>query len=63
MPPTPENGKETYFNSDPAMSEADLRVLSGAVAFGGTETLGAGAFRGVSRSASEIAGLEREEDS
>ena len=44
------------------MSEADLHVLSGALAFGGTETLGAGAFRGISRSASEVAGLEREEE-
>ena len=51
-----------YFSSDPAMSEADLRVLSGALAFGGTETLGAGAFRGISRSALEVAGLEREEE-
>ena len=32
-----------YFSSDPAMSIADLHVLSGALAFGGTETLGAGA--------------------
>ena len=44
------------------MSEADLHVLSGALAFGGTETLGAGAFRGISRAASEVAGLEREEE-
>jgi hypothetical protein len=44
------------------MSEADLHALSGALAFGGTETLGAGAFRGISRSASEVAGLEREEE-
>ena len=44
------------------MSEADLHVLSGALAFGGTETLGAGAFRGISRSALEVAGLEREEE-
>ena len=51
-----------YFSSDPAMSEADLHVLSGALAFGGTETLGAGAFRGISRSALEVAGLEREEE-
>ena len=51
-----------YFPSDPAMSEADLHVLSGALAFGGTETLGAGAFRGISRSALEVAGLEREEE-
>ena len=36
-----------YFPSDPTMSEADLHVLSGALAFGGTETLGAGAFRGI----------------
>ena len=51
-----------YFSSDPAMSEADLHVLSGALAFGGTETLGAGAFPGISRSALEVAGLEREEE-
>ena len=44
------------------MSEADLHVLSGALAFGGTETLGAGAFRGISRSALEVAGLESEEE-
>ena len=50
LPPTPK----TYFHSDPAMSEANLHLLSGAVAFGGTDTLGAVAFRGISRSVSEI---------
>ena len=68
LPPTPGLGAASreqrfsaYFHSDPAMSEADLHVLSGALAFGGMETLGAGAFRGISRSAAEVAGLEREE--
>ena len=53
LPPTPGLGASSreqrfsaYFHSDPAMSEADQHVLSGALAFGGTETLGAGAFRG-----------------
>jgi hypothetical protein len=51
-----------YFNSDPAVSEADLHVLSGAMAFGGADTLGAGAFWGISRSVLEAVGLERDED-
>ena len=51
-----------YFNSDPAVSEADLHVLSGAMAFGGAGTLGAGAFWAISRSVLEAAGLERDED-
>ena len=51
-----------YFNSDPAVSEADLHVLSGAMAFGGADTLGAGAFWAISRSVLEAAGLERDED-
>jgi len=44
------------------VSEADLHVLSGAMAFGGADTLGAGAFWAISRSVLEAAGLERDED-